>query len=356
MMKTNWQIYTNVNDAWDAMLTACQEAQTSIDLEQFIFLNDEIGSKFLEVCRAKAEEGVKVRLLCDAAGSFSFFASSFLKSLKSPNFEVAFFNSFIPGTLRNHTIWFFRDHRKLLVVDDKVGFTGGACVTSEVKNWRDTHVKISGEVVAEMKYSFNVLWEKARKRKYRPAPPPKTAEGFNYVLNNPRPRQRYLYYRLIDAIRTAKRYIYLTTPYFVPDRRFRRALRLASRRGVDVRLLLPEKTDHPIVDLGGQSYFYKLLEDGVRIYRYKNKMLHAKAAIIDDVWSTVGSLNFDNISFLYNFEANLVSMDANFAHELKKHYLHDIGESHEIDLGEWKSRPLSQKILAFLIKPLRKIL
>ncbi len=357
METTVWKIYTGVTEAWEAMLESCKEATTSIDLEQFIFVNDEIGKRFLDVCTERAAAGVKVRILCDAAGSFGFFSSSFLNDLRRENLEISFFNSFIPGTLRNHSIWLFRDHKKLLVVDSKVGFTGSISVTSEIKDWRDTHVKITGEVVHDMQHAFNAMWERAQKKKYRPTNPLKVgSDGFNYVSNNPRPRKRFLYHRLVDAMRGAQKYIYLTTPYFVPDRRFLRVLKLARRRGVDVRLIVPEKSDHPVVDLGGQSFFATLLRSGVKIYLHKDRMIHTKVAIIDNEWTTIGSLNFDNISFLYNFEGNLISHNKRFIDELKTHFLVDMYNSKLLTEAEWEKRPFTRKILEIMTGPLKKML
>jgi cardiolipin synthase len=354
---TTWEIYTEPNLAWDAMLKACKEAKHSIDLEQFIFVNDEIGKKFLDICIEKASEGVKVRFLLDAAGSFGFFSSSFIKNFERPNLQISFFNSFIPGTFGNHSLWLFRDHKKLLVVDNHIGFTGSMSLTAEIKEWRDLHVEIRGKVVEEMQKSFDSMWERAHKRKYlNKNNSNSNTDGFRYITNNPRPKKRFLYHTLIEAIRNAKSTIYLTTPYFVPDRRFIRVLKLARRRNVDIRLVIPEKSDHPVVDIGAKSFFTSLLKYGVKIYLHRNKIIHSKVVIIDNDWASVGSLNLDNISFLYNFEGNLISTDKRFIDELKMHFLFDCKNSALIDETVWKNRPFWQKILEFLVKPIRKIL
>ncbi len=354
---TTWKFYTEQHEAWEAMLTECEKATRSIDLEQFIFINDSVGKRFLEVCTKKAKEGVRVRILCDAGGSFSFYRSTILNDLQRSGLEIVFFNSFIPGSFRNHTIWFFRDHRKLLVVDQKIGFTGSLCLTSEVKNWRDTNVRIEGEVVIEMQEAFNDMWERAAKRKYRSTMEVKVgAEGFNYITSIPRPRRRFLYYSLIEAIRSARKTIYLTTPYFVPDRRFLRVLKLARQRGVEVKLIVPEHSDHPLVDFGAHSFFHGVLKSGIKIYQYRHKMIHTKVALIDDDWATIGSLNFDNVSFLYNFEANLISQNKHFISELKVHFWADMSHSTELTLEQWNKRPFLQKIFEVLILPLRKFL
>ncbi len=156
-------------------------------------------------------------------------------------------------------------------------------------------------------------------------------------------------------MRGAREKIYLTTPYFAPDRRLLRVLKLAAHRGVDVRLLVPDSSDHLFVDFSGRSFFRELLHAGIRIYEYKGRMIHAKTAIVDNDWSTVGSLNFDNISLRYNFEANIVSTDRQFAKELESHFVVDLHNAKEIILTEWERRSPIFKIIeriARLFSPL----
>ncbi|MCR4334296.1 MAG: phospholipase D-like domain-containing protein [Patescibacteria group bacterium] len=357
MNRTIWRFYLNSSEAWEAMLIACNEAKVSIDLEQFILGTDEIGNKFLDVCRQKAREGVRVRILCDTAGSFGLYNSNIPKKLRDDGIQIAFFNTLLPWGKHNHTSWFFRDHKKLLIIDKSLAFTGGVCISEEMKNWRDTHVKIDDGVVEQMNLSFNDMWRRAFKNKTKNyIPTISTDPSFNYVTNSPLPRRRFIYYSFIDAIRNATKYIYLTTPYFVPDKRFIRIIKLAKRRGVDVRLIIPYSSNYKTVDLGSRSYFQNILKSGIRIFRYKDSMIHTKTAVIDDEWATVGSFNLDNLSFLYNFEGNIISTDKQFASELKSHFIHDLEKSEELMLDEWKKRPFIEKLLETLIKPVRKIL
>ena len=355
--ETSWHFYLNPEQAWDAMLLACKEARVAIDLEQFILRTDEIGNKIIDICRQKAKEGVRVRVLCDAAGSFGLYNSSIPEMMRNDGVRFAFFNTLVPGGKHNYTPWLFRDHQKLLVVDGAIAFTGGICLSEEMRNWRDTHVRIEGDVVAQMLHAFNQMWRRAFKNKLKKKEiQPPTTSGFTYVTNAPLPRKRFLYHSFIDAIRGARKFIYLTTPYFVPDRRFVRVLKLAQRRGVDVRLLVPYASDHPVVDRGAHSYFQQMLKAGIRIFRYKNIMLHAKTAVIDEEWATVGSLNLDNISFLYNFEGNIVSHNKAFNEELKKHFIEDLQKSEEVVLANWKNRSFVEKLFERLTWPIRKIL
>ncbi|MEK9184967.1 MAG: phospholipase D-like domain-containing protein [Patescibacteria group bacterium] len=357
MNETLWHFYLNSVEAWDAMLNACKEAKTSIDLEQFILGTDEIGNKFLDICREKVKVGVRVRILCDTAGSFGFYNSNIPKKLREDGVHIAFFNTILPWGKHNHTSWFFRDHRKLLIIDKIKAFTGGVCISEEMKNWRDTHVSIEGDIVQQMSRSFSDMWKRAFKNRVKSENSfPSTKTGFNYITNAPLPKQRFLYHNFIDAIRNATKYIYLTTPYFVPDQRFTRVLKLASRRGVDVRVILPYDCDERLVHYAAQSYFTKMLKAGVKIYRYKNTMIHSKTAVIDDEWATVGSFNLDSLSFLYNFEGNIISTNKEFSLELKDHFMEDIKKSEELTLIEWEKRFFVEKLLEALIKPIRNIL
>jgi cardiolipin synthase A/B len=357
MHKARWELYTRTEDAWKAMLEACEQAEKRIDLEQFVMYADEIGMRFIDVCRRKAREGVVVRILCDAAGSFGLFTSGIPNELSKEGVQIVFFNTLMPWAEHNYTSWFFRDHRKLLVIDSKIAFTGGICIGEAMRDWRDTHVRIEGDIIKEMEREFNSMWERAFKRRERIENRiTESTQGFHYVTSSPRRRKRFLYYRLIDAIRNAKHFVYLTTPYFVPDRRLVRVLKLAARRGVDVRLLVPHTSDHPMVNSATRTYFHHCLESGIKIYLYKDTMIHAKTGIIDDEWSTVGSLNLDNISLRYNFEANIVTTDREFALELKKHFFDDIAKSELLTLEAWIRRPAFDRIVELLAWPFRKML
>ena len=353
MKETKWQFYTSNEESWEAMLGACREAKESIDLEQFIFVADEIGNKFIEVCAERAEAGVRVRFLWDAAGSFSFFGSSIVSDLKKKNIELVFFKTLFPGffTMPNYRSWYFRNHRRTLIIDEEIGFTGSICISKRMRNWRDTHLCIEGPVVKDMQRAFETMWNRANGRRMSRAKEHKRSDHeFEYIINNPIPNQRHLYHNTIEAIRNARKYIYITTPYFVPTHRLSRVLRLAAHRGIDVKIIMPEKSDYPIVDMGARTFFHNLLESGVKIYLYRKDMIHNKTMIIDGHWSSIGTLNMDNVSLLYNFEANIITSNSKFAEELSSHFVHDIEDSIEITFPDWKNRFFVEKIANFFIK------
>ena len=356
--KTSWKIYTSPPPTWTDMLSACKTAKKSIELEEYIFVDDSIGRQFIDICREKAKEGVKVRFLCDTAGSFPFYGSTFINNLQKDGIEVQFFNTFVPVIWKSHySWWFFRDHRKLMVIDEEVAFTGGICIWEDTKDWRDTSVRLTGVVVKEMQESFNAMWEWAKGNRapdsIKKAAPHKGLDGFNFVSNIPRLKKRDLYYRLVEMMRHAEKEISIAVPYFAPDRRILRVLLLARRRGVNVKILLPKNSDFFMVDVSARTYFYDLLKAGVRIYLYDKSFYHGKTIVVDGLWATLGSMNLDNVSLRYNFEGNIVSTDEHFVNELRTTLDTDFTNAKEITLKEWIIRPFFQKFLEFFVRFIR---
>lgn len=355
---TDWKLFAANQEAWSQMIEDCKNATISIDMEQFIFTPDEFGQKLIDVCVERASAGVKVRFLWDAAGSFSFFGSNIAEELRNKNIELVFWKTLIPSyfTVPNYRSWFLRNHRRTLVIDNKIGYTGSICIKDAMKNWRDTNVRLEGRVVQSMQSAFDRMWARATNRKI-PKPKRNARDPeFSYITNFPAPGRRDMYNATVDAIRDAQKYIYITTPYFVPTHRLARVLRLAAHRGVDVRILIPERSNVLAIDLGARSFFDKLLESGVRIFLYTGEMIHSKTMVIDGTWATVGSLNLDSVSLLYNFEANVISFNSKFAEELASHFVHDIQQSKEVSLVDRKKRLFIEKIPEVLIRLVRKFI
>lgn len=357
--ETSWNLYATNEEAWEAMLDDCRNAKESIYIEQFIFVADELGQKFIDICIERAAAGVRVRFLWDAIGSFSFWGSNIAEDLKKKKIELVFWKTLVPAYSRvtSFRSWYLRNHRRTLVIDGKIAYTGSMCVFDPMKRWRDTNVRLEGTIVREMANAFDRMW--ARVKDQRPLPHRVRARDpeFRYLTNKPRPGQRHIYSHLIDTIRGARKYIYITTPYFVPTHRLSRVIKLAAHRGVDVRIILPERTNHyPALDIAARSYFNTLLESGVRIFLYQGNMIHSKAIVVDGEWSTVGSLNLDYASLLYNFEANIVTTNVKFTEELAAHFIHDMHESKEVVPEEWQNRYFIEKIPEMLIRLVRKFL
>ena len=355
---TNWKLYYANEEAWYAMLSDCARAEKSIVLEQFIFVNDDFGQKLINICAERAAEGVSVKFLWDAAGSFTFFGTSITDELKKKGINLVFWRTLIPPylTAPNFRSWYLRNHRRTLVIDEKIGYTGSICVNDRMKGWRDTNVRMEGKVAEEMYNAFDRMWYRANKTKNLP---PRTSvhdDEFRYITNYPAPGKRHIYASLIDAIRNARHYIYITTPYFVPTHRLARTLKAAAKRGVDVRLIIPEKSDYYAVDLGARAFFHMLLESGVRIFLFTGNMIHSKSTVIDGNWATVGSMNLDSASMLYNFEANIITTNTAFAEEMSAHFVRDTQETYEVLFKDWKNRFFIEKIPEILIRLVRKFL
>lgn len=355
---TSWNFYTTNDEGWDAMLQACEDAKESIDLEQFIFIRNDIGNKFIDVCSRKAALGVKVRFLWDAAGSFSFYNSSTITELKEKGIELVFFKTLFPSIFKfhNYKSWYLRNHKRTLVVDNKIGFTGSICFSDEMKNWRDTVVRLDVPVVKEMQEEFESTWNRAKNRKKDKVHKSKSGSEFRYVTNYPFIRKHFLYKETIEAIRTARKSILITTPYFVPTRHLSKVIRGAGKRGVEIKIIVPLWSDHPIVDLCSRSFYTKMLKAGVRIYLYKGEMVHSKTMIVDGKWSSVGTLNMDAASLLYNFEANIISTNVLFASELTEHFNTDLKDTDEVTYEVWNNRFWVEKFFGYFARFLRDFL
>ncbi|MBX4197937.1 hypothetical protein KW782_01235 [Candidatus Parcubacteria bacterium] len=359
MTDVETQFYTRTRDAWDIMLQDIDHAQKTIDIEQYIFTIDVIGERFLELLQEKARQGIQIRLMLDMVGSLGFYRSPMPELLRKNGIQVRFFNPISLWRIATLTFTsnFFRDHRKIMVIDGKIGHIGGVGIQDDMVNWRDTHVRTTGLLVQDIASSFETVWKQKGKNMMGSFKRTKQfVKNFNLLTNSPRPRQRYLYQALILNIRNAKKYIYLTTPYFIPDIRLFRVLRLAAKRGVDVQLLVPEVADHIFINHARESYFTLALKAGIRIYVYKGLMMHAKTGVIDDEWATAGSFNLDNLSLSFNYEANISTSDKQFIQDVKTHFLEDVQSSREIILETWIRRPLGKKILELLTWPFHGIM
>jgi cardiolipin synthase len=355
---TEWKFTTRADDAWEEMLVDCNRAEHSIDIEQFVFQDDDIGKRFTRVLSQKARDGLKVRILLDGARSFPFSNSLRPAELKNAGVEVRFFNSINLWRMKHIKRWPSRDHRKLLVVDSTIAHTGGVGINARFRGWRDTNVRVEGPVVHEIARAFKRMWENTALHRFRRFPRfVADADGFQFMTNAPHIHQRFAYHALMNAIRRAKKTVYLTTPYFIPDLKLFRNIRRAASRGVDVRVLLPGQSDHPfLIDVASGSYFSLAMKKGVRFFKYRDGIIHSKTAIIDGVWSTVGSMNLDSQGLFWCYEGNIVSTNMEFARDLTRHFFVDLGGSSEIYHDDWEKRSRGQKILELCTWPIHKFL
>ena len=340
------------------MYEACERAKVSIDIEQYIFEDDPQGRQFLDMLSRQAQQGVAVRLLCDMVGSYSLYGSRTLFEAERSGVQVRFFNTIKPWWAHKLFTWFLRTHRKLLVVDGATGLIGGVGIRAYKSERRDTHVQVTGPVVTQFTKAFERMWEMTarEKRSFGFARPEGEPGEFTLLTNSPHFRQRFTYRALVERFLGAQRFIYVTTPYFIPDGRLFRALRRAARRGVDVRVLLPKDPDWRPLAFGNHSFYSRALRSGIRIFEYGPGFIHSKTYVVDDRWASVGSSNLDSLSLLFNYEADLASTSSRFVAELKGQFLNDLRATQEVSRVKWHQRSFWQKCREQFFRPFHRFM
>lgn len=353
--------YTFGNDLYDDMLEAIEGAQRQILFETYIWKGDEVGHRFKDALAAAADRGVEVYCIYD--GFANLVVSPRFKRFP-PTMKVLRYPIYPAGWKFFDLARYGRDHRKILVVDDAVGFVGGYNIgTSYATEWRDTHVRITGPGVWDLKRAFADFWNLNRRRRIGTSERPlllETASTWEPRLrvhrNVPRLWMFPIRSMYIEAINRASSRLWMTQAYFCPDQDFVDAMKAAAARGVDVRLLVPLKSNHIVADWISRGYFSQLLGAGVRIFRFRDAMVHAKTATIDGTWSTVGTANVDRLSLQGNYEINLEVIDEPFAAALEEVYHTDESHCLELTQSEWEARDLHRKFTELILGPLRPLL
>lgn len=348
---------------YEAIFQVLRGATDHINLETYIFEDDELGQQLAEVLLNKQCAGVQVNIIYDGVGTL-YTPDSFFAPLQQKGAQVLKYNPLNP--LETPAQWApnNRDHRKILVVDGKTAFTGGVNISSVYSKsafkmhntddpvdsaWRDLHIKIEGLGVAEFQRLFMETWTHQKgpelpRKDYFPALTEQGDHVIRVIGSNPATASFDVYKTLVSAISHAQEYIHITNAYFVPDKKIVRALKRASKRGVDVKIILPSYSDAPPAFHAGRSHYASLLKRGVKIYERQGVLLHSKAIVIDGVWSTVGSANLDMRSFFHNNEVNTVIVGHKFAREMEDIFVSDLCRSHRITLEEWEQRPFWLKV------------
>lgn len=351
-----------------AIRKAIESARHHVHVETYIFADDEVGKAFSELLIARRHDGVEVRVLYDAIGSVTT-PGEFFDHMREAGVEVREFRPLDP--VRTPLTWKInnRDHRKIVVIDGRIAFTGGINISGAYASasstrpgpqvgldeaWRDTHVEIEGPVAAQFQSLFLATWTRAEGKadiagpEYFPAVAPAGAELVAAVATDADDRnETRIYATYITAIRHATQRIWLTNAYFAPNEELRSALTEAVERGVDVRLIVPGFTDSGLILYASRATFDELLQGGVRIYEQRYALLHAKAAVIDTALSMVGSANLDMRSFLHNNEVNAVVVGSEFARRMEQVFERDLKNSRELDLKSWRKRPFTDKLKEF---------
>ena len=347
-----------------AMLGTIASARDSINMETYILDDDEAGQQFASALMAKQAEGVQVNLIHDGVGTLGT-PKAFFKRLTDAGVQVVEFNPVNPLAARADWDVNQRDHRKLLVIDGKSAILGGINISSVYSGgsspgassggdkktglpWRDTDLLIEGPVVAPLQKLFMETWASQNgppigSRDFFPTLEPRGSEVVRAIGSDPDEPFSQIYVTLISAINSAENEILITNAYFVPDPQLLDALVRAVARGVDVKLIVPSTTDSSLVFHAGRSHYEPLLRDGVKLYERREALLHAKTAVIDGVWATVGSTNLDWRSFLHNQELNAVILGPEFGEKMRAAFDRDLAASTPITLTAWLQRPLATR-------------
>ena len=357
------EILADGKTTFDSMFEAIKNAKEHIHIEFFIFEDDKISNQLRELLISKAKEGVRVRMIYDFLGSW-LLSKRYLYSLQKAG---VYARPFLPFRLRlGRSKINLRNHRKLLIVDGKIGFTGGLNVADRyfygnvLGKWRDTFVRFEGSVVHGLQQLFLNDWYFVERKlindsRYFPESQKFDDNLVQIVSSGPDTDWESIMQGIASAVMAAKKYIFIQTPYFVPPDAILSAIQIAALSGVDVRLMVPVKSDSRLSDNCTSSYLNEILEAGVRVYRYRNGFLHSKAIVIDDFISIVGSANMDERSFNSNFEVNAFIYDTPTALQLKMLYLADCELCEEIFIESWNKRKRRQKLkesIARLFSPL----
>ncbi|HSD73059.1 MAG TPA: phospholipase D-like domain-containing protein [Thermoanaerobaculia bacterium] len=346
-----------------AMLAAIRGAEKSVDFESYIFWSDSVGRTFRDALAESARHGVEIRLLFDGVGTAKRLTREDVEILKSAGARVEYFRPIRPWML---DVINRRSHRRILVVDGKVGFTGGVGIAEEwagnadsPDHWRDTVVRLEGPAVAQMQSAFEENWSEVTGEllvgeKFFPRLVPAGSVLAAVVPSSPRPSSSANQTLYSVAIAAAEHTISISTSYFVPNDATVALLAAASRRGVDVRVLVPGAiNDVPVTKAGGRSKFGDLLRAGVKIFEYQPAMMHAKTMVVDGIFATVGSTNFDNRSFRYNDEIDLAVYDEQIAGRLQAMFEADLGRSRAYTYDQWIHRPALKRFIELVLEPVR---
>ncbi len=359
------EIFTNGSDKFSNLIHDLENAHSYIHLEYYIFTDDTIGANVADILIRKAAEGVKVRVIYDHIGSLNT-KNRFFKRMKDAGIEIyPFFRVTFP-VFATRINW--RNHRKIAIIDGEIGYIGGMNIADRYISgvsygiWRDTHVKISGPAVGGLQYAFAVDWsfmgqglleEKAESRIIHR---PNFSSGIQLMTSGPTNQWSNIAMVLMKAIANAKRCVFIQTPYFLPTESILRNLQAVALSKVDVRLMIPARSDSTLLTYSTFSYIKECLAAGIKVYLYEAGMLHAKTIVVDDEFVSVGSTNIDFRSFEHNFESNVFIYSRDVNRQMRDIFLNDINDCVRLNAADWNKRPRSQKIKESMYRLLSPIL
>ncbi|MCD7962659.1 MAG: cardiolipin synthase [Rikenellaceae bacterium] len=363
-VRNHVKIFNNGKETFEDIIADLKKARSFIHLEYYIFEKDKIGKGIAEILIDKARAGVEVRLIYDDVGSWGL-NTRFLRKMRDAGVKVKCFMPVVFPWLTSKIN--YRNHRKIIVIDGKVGYTGGINIAqryidgTKMGIWRDTHLRIEGEAIESLQVIFITDWhfvsgEKLRdSERYFPQTYVDVETPVQIASSGPDSDWACIMQAFFAAITKAKKHIYISTPYFLPNEAILTAIKVASLSGVDVRILIPEKSDSKIVHWATRSYILELLEAKVKVYLYRKGFNHSKIIMIDGMFSSVGTANMDIRSFEDNFEITAILYDSELTHELERQFRSDLNDSVLVKKEEWEKRPVIYSIgesFASLLSPL----
>lgn len=358
-------IFTNGKKKFDQLMEDMRNAQQYIYLQYYIYSDDKLGNRLLDLLSEKVKEGVQVKVLYDHVGSFST-SNKFFKRMRELGIDAHPFFRVTFRKLANRINW--RNHRKIAIIDGRIGYIGGMNVADRYveespggRIWRDTHIRLEGPIIESLLYSFAMDWNFMRpdsdvqaiaSREYHDA----GNVAMQLVVAGPIDRWNNLVLCFQKAIASARKRLYIQTPYFLPTDALLKALQGAALSGVDVRIMMPEKTDSVLLGYGSRSYIDDCLKAGIKIYFYLPGMLHAKTMIVDDNFVTTGSVNFDFRSFENNFEGNLMIYSDEINKKMREIFFEDMQSCKKITVTQWRTRPWFSRLMESLVRLFAPIL
>ncbi|REE24931.1 cardiolipin synthase [Winogradskyella pacifica] len=358
------KLIKNGDEKFKLLFKDIEEAEHHIHLEYFIIKDDKIGRELLDLLCKKASEGLEIRIAIDDVGSS--ITSKMKRKLKDCGIAM---HPFMPVRFSNSTGKMnYRDHRKIVVVDGKIGYVGGINVSDAYVNanndryWRDTHVRIVGEAVKQLQILFFTTWdfvsgdELEISKTYFPDHNCKENIPLQIAASGPDTDWSNIMEAIFVAITNAEDHVYITTPYFIPNSEIVTALQVLARSNKEVKIIVPKKSDSWIAEYATNSYLEMLLEAGVEVYRYTKGFIHAKTMVVDGVFCTVGTTNMDYRSFNINFEVNALIYNKKISSELTEFFNEDLKHCEKLELNSWKNRSKRTKLIEAVARLMAPIL
>lgn len=347
------EIITDGNRKFEKLMEDLKNARHHIHFEYFLFRKDEISRRIRALLMQKAEEGVEVRFIYDNIANIDIFPSYYNKMRKS-GVQVKPFTKFSLSSIRRNPN--NRNHRKVVVIDGKIGYVGGMNITSQTQRWRDAHLRLQGEGVHGLQISFLQIWHGSKGilpkelAPYFPKAQIFTGNLMQIVPDTPDSNHPYYSLAIVNAIENARKHIYIQTPYFMPTDSLKRALKTAALKGVEVRLMVSQKSDFAFMDWAIQANYEEMLSVGVHIHEIQNYFSHAKSMVIDDYLSVIGTTNLDHRSLELNFEINAFMYDPEVAAQNKQIFITDMQGCQELTLAQWQKRSWKRKTLQTIMR------